>query len=271
LSRKSDEIADLLCSQYSTKTKAPTHKVLLLAILAGAYVGFGGYLYLVVSSDAAAYIGHGLAAIMGGLVFSLGLILIVVAGGELFTGNGLLTLSCLSGKTRWVDALKNWVIVYFGNLIGSMLLVGLIFVGGSYLTSGGEVAARILQVSSSKVGLSFGEALIRGLLCNWLVCLAVWLAYSATDTGGKIIAIIFPISAFVAMGFEHSVANMFLIPLGILVSSDPLLVAQVGVETSKLNVTGLLENLIPVTIGNLIGGAVFVAAAYWYIYLKDAK
>ncbi|HIH88256.1 TPA: formate/nitrite transporter family protein [Candidatus Bathyarchaeota archaeon] len=268
MSRKPAEIAETICSQYNGKTGIPMAKVFLLAILAGAYVSFGGYLFIVVTSDAAAYVGYGLAGVIGGLVFSIGLILIVLGGGELFTGNGLFTISCLSGKARFVDMLKNWVTVYAGNLVGSLLLVVLVFAGGSYLANGGEVAVRVLQISSSKVGISFMDALIRGILCNWLVCLAVWLANSANDTTGKILAIIFPISAFVAMGFEHSVANMFFIPLGILVSGDPALVAGAGVSVGGLNLAGFVGNLIPVTIGNIIGGAVFVAAAYWYAYMR---
>lgn len=243
----------------------------LLAVLAGAYVGFGGYLYILVSSDAAAYVGRGLASFLGGVVFSLGLVLIILGGGELFTGNGLITVACLSGKARFTDVLKNWVVVYLGNFVGSLVLVGLIYVAGSYLVNDGAVAVRALQLASAKVNLSFMDALIRGILCNWLVCLAIWIAGSAEDTTGKILAIIFPVSAFVAMGFEHSVANMSLIPLGIMVSGDPSLVAKAGVDVSNLGLSGLVGNLIPVTIGNLIGGAVFVAAAYWYIYLRDSK
>jgi formate/nitrite transporter len=270
MSRKPREIADYICSVCEGKVKTPVARLLLLAILAGVYVGFGGYLFLIVTSDAATYVGHGVAALLGGVTFSLGLILIVLGGAELFTGNGLLTVSCLSKKISTVDVLKNWVIVYFGNFLGSLLLVGFIFAAGSYAAYDGSIAVRILQVSSAKASLSFWPALLRGILCNWLVCLAVWLAGSAEDTTGKILAIVFPISAFIAMGLEHSVANMFIIPFGMLLAGDPALVAKAGVDAGSLNAMGLFGNLLPVTIGNLIGGALFVAAVYWYIYLHES-
>ncbi len=269
MSRKPREIAEYICSLNEGKVKISPVKIFLLSILAGVYVGFGGYLYLVVTSDAAVYVGRGIAALLGGVVFSLGLILIVLGGAELFTGNGLLTISCLSERVKVVDVLKNWVIVYFGNFVGSLLLVGLLYASGSFLSLDGSVAARILQASSAKVGLGFWQALVRGVLCNWLVCLAVWVASSAEETTGKILAIVFPISAFIAMGFEHSVANMFIIPFGMLLGNDPSLVAKAGVDAGGLNLSGLAANLVPVTIGNLIGGALFVATLYWYVYLKE--
>jgi formate/nitrite transporter len=268
MSRKPSEIAEQVCSAFGGKIGTPIGKIFVLAILAGAYVGFGGYLFVVVSSDAARYVGNGLASFVGGVVFSLGLILIVLGGGELFTGNGLLTLSCLAGKTRFTKVLKNWGIVYVGNLIGSLLLVGLVFAGGGYLANDGAVAVRAIQVANVKVNLSFTDALIRGILCNWLVCLAIWIASSTEDTTGKILAIIPPISAFVAMSLEHSVANMFLIPLGIMAGGNATLVAKAGVDATNLGISGFLGNLLPVTLGNIIGGALFVATAYWYVYLR---
>jgi formate/nitrite transporter len=268
MSRKPGEVAEVICSLYEGKIRTPLAKVFVLAILAGAYVGFGGYLYMLVTSDAPAYVGRGLSAMIGGTVFSLGLVLIILGGGELFTGNGLITAACLTGRARVVDLVKNWVTVYFGNLVGSILLAGLIFAAGSYLVFDGSVAVRALQVAASKTNLGFMDALIRGILCNWLVCLAVWIAASAEDTTGKILAMIFPVSAFVAMGFEHSVANMFMIPFGIMIGGDPALLAKAGVDMANMNVVGFVGNLIPVTIGNIIGGALFVATAYWYVYLR---
>jgi formate/nitrite transporter len=269
MSRKPREIADYICSLYEGKIKTPIGRLFVLAVLAGAYIGFGGYFYLTVSSDAVAYVGRGLAALLGGLVFSFGLILVVLGGAELFTGNGLLTVSCLSKRITVTDVLKNWVVVYFGNFVGSLLLLGMLFTAGSYMAQDGSVAVRILQVSSAKAALGFWPAFVRGVLCNWLVCLAVWLAGSAEDTTGKILAIVFPISAFIAMGFEHSIANMFLIPFGVLLSGDAVLVAKAGVDASNLNLLGLVGNLVPVTLGNLVGGTLFVAALYWYVYLKE--
>jgi len=269
MSRKPREIADYVCSLYEGKVKTPVGRLFVLAVLAGAYVGFGGYLYLIVSSDAVAYVGHGIAALLGGATFSLGLILIVLGGAELFTGNGLLTVSCLSKRITTMDVLKNWVVVYLGNFVGSLLLLGLLYAAGSYVAYDGSISVRILQASSAKVNLSFFPAFIRGVLCNWLVCLAVWVAGSADDTAGKVLAIVFPISAFIAMGFEHSVANMFIIPFGMLLSGDAALVAKAGVDVGNLNLAGLAGNLVPVTLGNIVGGALFVAALYWYVYLRE--
>ncbi len=271
MSRKPSDIAEQVCSVYEGKAKSPLLKVLVLAVLAGAYVSFGSYLFMLVTSDAAGYFGKGPTAMLGGIVFSLGLILIIIGGGELFTGNGLITAACLTGRARVIDLAKNWVTVYFGNFVGSILFLSLLMAAGSYMAFDGGVAARAIQVSSAKVGLSFTEALIRGVLCNWLVCLAVWLSASAEDTTGKIIAIIFPVATFVALSFEHSVANMFMIPFGIMLSGDPALVAKAGVDVANLNLAGFMGNLIPVTIGNIIGGALFVATAYWYVYLRNRK
>ena len=271
MSRKPREIAEYICSLYEGKIKIPIGRIFLLAVLAGVYVGFGGYLYIVVTSDASTYVGHGVAAVLGGLAFSLGLILIVLGGAELFTGNGLLTVSCLSKRIRVVDVLKNWFVVYSGNFVGSLLVLGLIFAAESYTVYDGSIAVRLLQVSSAKVSLGFWPAFARGVLCNWLVCLAVWLVGSAEDTTGKILAIVFPITAFVAMGFEHSVANMFFIPFGILLSGNAQLVAKAGVSAGDLSLAGLVGNLVPVTLGNLIGGALFVAVVYWYVYLRESK
>jgi formate/nitrite transporter len=148
-------------------------------------------------------------------------------------------------------------------------LAGLIYAGGNYAIYGSVVSTRALEVSSIKVGLGFGEALVRGILCNWLMCLAIWISGSTDDTAGKILACIMPVAAFVAMGFEHSVANMFMIPLGILMGSNPSITAGSGIDLSSLTVSGLISKLVLVTIGNLIGGALFVAAAYWYVYLRD--
>ncbi len=271
MSRKPSEIAEQLCSYYSGKVNTPLRKIFVLAMLAGVYVGFGGFLYIVVTSDAARYLGNGLAMYVGGLAFSTALVLIVLAGGELFTGNGLLTMACLSGRAKLGAVLKNWVIVYLGNLVGAVALAGLIFASGSYAIYGSAVSMRALDISTMKVGLGFSEALIRGILCNWLVCLAIWISGSTESTAGKILACMMPVAAFVAMGFEHSVANMFMIPFGILVGGNPAAAAASGFDLSSLNLSGFLSNLIPVTIGNLIGGGLFVAAAYWYVYLRVSK
>ena len=270
MSRKPNEIAERICESGPARVGLPLAKTLVLAILAGAYISFGGHLATVVSQDSRPFIGVGLTGILSGLVFCIGLILVVLGGAELFTGNSLLTLPCLKGTVKTSGLLRNWGVVYFGNLIGSLLIVALVFLGGLYATNGGALGVREVQIANDKVNLGFTEALVRGILCNWLVCLAVWLATSAEDAAGKILGIIFPITAFVASGFEHSVANMFLIPMGILVKDAPGVAAGITFNTANLNWTGFIQNLIPVTIGNIIGGAIFVGGAYWYVYVRGA-
>ena len=270
MSRKPKEIAEGVCESGPAKVSLPTGKVLVLAVLAGAYIGFGGHLATVVSQDSRPFVGGGLTSILSGLVFSLGLILVVLGGAELFTGNSLLALPCLRGTVGIGALLRNWGIVYLGNLIGSLLLVALVFLGGVYVTNNAALGIREVQIANDKVNLGFTEALVRGILCNWLVCLAVWLATSADDVAGKILGIVFPITAFVASGFEHSVANMFLIPIGILAKDAPGVAAGISFSTANLTWAGFVQNLIPVTIGNIIGGAIFVGGAYWYVYVRGA-
>lgn len=260
MTHRPGDVAETLCSVYSEKVGTPIGRLFVLAVLAGAYVGFGGYAYLVVSSDAPRFVGSGLGGIASGVAFSLALILIVLGGAELFTGNGLQVLGCLSGRVGFGAVLRNWGIIYVGNLAGALILVALVFGSGVYASNGGLVAERAVALASYKVQLGFWEALLRGVLCNWLVCLAVWLAATAEDTAGKILACVFPVSAFVASGFEHSIANLFLIPLGVLVGGAG--------SAPGLDLAGILSNLVPVTLGNIVGGGVFVAASYWYVYIR---
>lgn len=259
MSHKPGEIAELICAAYAKKTETPSNKLLILAVLAGAYIGIGGYLFLVTSSDASKYIGVGVGNLVSGVAFSLGLVLVVLGGAELFTGNSLIMVSCMAGKAKASGLIKNWALVYAGNLVGSLIVVGLILASGAYANNGGVIAERAVVVAINKVNLPPLNAFFRGILCNWLVCLAVWLAFSAEDTTGKILACVFPIAAFVASGFEHSVANMFLIPLGMGISNG---------SVPTLTLMGLTGNLVFVTLGNVVGGVVFVAMSYWYAYLK---
>jgi formate transporter len=262
------EIAQTICDVGCKKTKLQIGKMFVLALLAGAYIGFGAQLSTAVKVGLADVVGAGFANFVGGAVFSVGLMLVVIGGAELFTGNNLITIACCQKKTGWVDLLKNWVVVYIGNFVGSIVLVLIVF-GGFYLTMNATtptpMATLAINTASAKVNLTFTEALLRGILCNWLVCLAVWLAAASKDTIGKIFGIFFPIMAFVAMGFEHSIANMFFIPMGILLKD----VASVANTNANLSWAGFLgNNLLPVTIGNIIGGAIFVSVLYWYTYLK---
>jgi formate/nitrite transporter len=260
------------------KTTNNAFKLLVLGLLAGAYIGFGGELSNMIGHDAAQFVGVGLAAFIKGAVFSVGLMLVVIAGAELFTGNTMITMSVLDGKSKFSGLLYNWSIVYVGNMIGSLLLAYIMF--GSGLLAGPNVAvgAAALKTAAAKASLAFWPAFFRGILCNWLVCLAVWMALTARNTIGKVWAIFFPIMAFVASGFEHSIANMYFIPVGILLKGVNEVVAAAtaaGLAPEKLANVGLygffVRNLIPVTLGNIVGGGFFVATLYWFAYVRKGK
>ena len=255
-----------------TKGKLNTPSTVLLGGLAGVFIGLGAMFYTLVTTDIA--IGFGLTKLLGGLVFCLGLVLVVVAGAELFTGNCLLTMSCISGRTSFARLARNWGIVYFANLAGGLALVGLMFYARQWAFSDYGVGANALLIANAKVNLGFGEALARGILCNLLVCLAVWLCFSARTVTGKILAILFPITAFVAAGFEHSIANMYFIPMGILMTNQPAVLGAAGVAAdgvANLTWAGFVGNLVPVTIGNIIGGGILVGAIYWLAYLRQER
>jgi formate/nitrite transporter len=231
--------------------------LILLGFLAGAFIAFGAMLYTLVLTDP--QLGLGVTRWLGGIAFSLGLVLVVVAGAELFTGNNLIVMAWVDRRISLAQLLRNWSIVYLGNLAGSLAAALTIWAAGTYSIGEGAVAAKAAAIAEAKTTLPFHVALIRGVLANVLVCLAVWLSYAAHTVSGKILAIIFPIAAFVALGFEHSVANMYLIPAGWLHGA-----AGAGLGP-------FLGNLIPVTIGNIIGGGVFVAGAYWAVYLRKSE
>jgi formate/nitrite transporter len=243
----------------------------LLGILAGFFIGLGAMFATLVTTDI--QIGFGLTKLVGGIVFSLGLILVVVAGAELFTGNALMVGSRASGKIRLSQLFKNWGIVYFTNLIGSLLLVGIVFYSQFWALDGFKVGVNALSVANAKVNLAFWPAFARGILCNTLVCLAVWLCFSARSTVDKIFAILFPITAFVACGFEHSIANMYFIPMGMAMAGQAKVLEVAGLTASQvahLNLAGFIGNLAPVTLGNIVGGT-FVGSMYWLIYLRKDR
>jgi formate transporter len=268
-------MAELTTASGETKVELGFRKLAVLGVLAGAYIAFGGEAYILVLSDAATFLGFGLSRILGGLVFSVGLIFIVLGGAELFTGNSLIALSACCHRTAWRGVLRNWVLVYFFNMAGSILVVLLIFGTRQYGLGNGSVGVAALRLAATKVSLPFWTAFFRGILCNWLVCLAVWMASGATDTAGKILAIIPPVTVFVASGFEHSVANMFFIPLGLLLKRVPSIVTAAGSVPGFQQLTWvrgfLLGNLLPVTLGNLIGGVLFVAVPYWVAYVRSTE
>lgn len=266
------QIAEKVRDACYKKCHTPTKKLFILAILAGAFIGFGTELFIMVYHDVGAKMSVGFAKFLGGSVFSVGLMLVVIAGSELFTGDNLIVIAALEKKIRWSELFKTWGVVYAGNFIGSMIIVLMMFFSGLWATNGSAVGATAVNIANAKVHLTFLQALMRGIGCNWLVCLAVWMATSAKDIVGKIFAIYFPIMAFVASGFEHSVANMTFIPYGILLKNIPSVITATGKSAStfaSLNWgTFVVKNLIPVTLGNIIGGAFFVGVIYWYIYLK---
>lgn len=240
-----------------------------LAMLAGAFIGLGA-IFCTVAVSGATDMAFGVKKVFGGLVFSLGLILVVVGGAELFTGNNLIVMAWASGKVSTLQLLRNWVIVYIGNFAGSVGTAILMYLTHQYEFGGGAVGVAALSIASSKVNLGFVQAVALGIMCNVLVCLAVWLTFSARTTIDKILSIIFPITAFVAAGFEHSVANMYFIPEALLIKGlDPAFAANSGLALDQLTWPSFfVRNLLPVTIGNVIGGAVLVAAVYWIIYLR---
>ena len=255
-----------------TKGNLGTLTTILLGILAGVFIGLGAMFSTVVTTNTG--LGFGLTKLLGGMAFCLGLILVVVAGAELFTGNTLITMSWISGRTSFARLLRNWGIVYFANLAGALSLVGLMFYTYQWTFNGYGVGANALLIANAKVDLSFGSALARGILCNALVCLAIWLCFSARTVTGKILAIAFPITAFVAAGFEHSIANMYFIPMGILMAGQPAVTTTAGIAVDGMaNLTwmGFVGNLIPVTIGNIIGGSVLIGTVYWLIYLPRER
>jgi len=241
-----------------------------LSVLAGAFIALGAIFATTVTAGGAE-VPYGVLRLLGGLAFSLGLILVIVAGAELFTGNNLIVMAWASRRVRTSQVLRNWAIVYLGNLVGSLATAGILFVGKQYEFGDGAVGVQALSIAASKTDLGFVQAIALGAFCNGLVCLAVWLCYSARTTTDKILSIVPPIAAFVAAGFEHSVANMFFIPMGLLVKSDEAFVSQQDAVPSLTDLTWerfVTANLVPVTFGNIVGGALMVGAIYWFVYLR---
>jgi formate transporter len=258
------------------KTRMEFSRLLALAVLAGAFIALGGMFATTVLAGADGVVPFGISRLLSGLVFCLGLILVVVGGAELFTGNTLMVMAWAAGEVRLREMLRAWLIVYIGNFVGAIGTAGLVFLSGQYLSGKGSVAAVALTLAHNKVNLSFDHALFLGILCNVLVCLAVWLAFGARTTSDKVLAVLSPVSAFVVAGFEHSVANMYLIPLGLFIKAwaPAALWAQVGgtaASYASLTWPAFFVSLIPVTLGNIIGGGALVGGVYWFIYLRPRR
>ena len=272
------EIAVAACNAGKVKAEMAFSKLFILGILAVVYIGFGANLATKIGSMEAAGTSGG--QFLFGATFSIGLMMVVIAGSELFTGNNMACfISAMNGQAGWGGLLYNWVVVWTANFVGSVLLVYIIFYGGFWGSESGLAAHGIkaLGIAQAKMSLTWGACFCRAICCNWLVCLAVWMAFAAKDIVGKIFAIFFPIMGFVASGFEHCVANMFFIPMGITIANAaPELVAtQFGMSVAE--VTSFFSygnfftaNLIPATLGNIVGGALFVGGIYYFVYMKKS-
>ena len=237
------------------KARLPALCYLVLAVLVGAFIAFGAMLYTLVMTGSS--LGFGIDRLIGGIAFSLGLILVIIGGAELFTGNALIVMAAASRRVSVMALLRKWGIVYVGNFAGALGAAALVYLSGTLTLDAGAVGETAREIARAKLALSADQAFFRGVLCNALVCLAVWLCFSARDVAGKVLAIVLPISAFVALGFEHSVANMYLIPIGMLAGA-------------AVDIGGFAHNLFWVTLGNIVGGAGGVALVYWTIYLRPS-
>ncbi len=245
---KPSEIAVLVESAGVAKARADAGNLLVLSMLAGAFIAFGAAFYTITLTGVDP--GYGPARVLGGLTFSLGLILVIVGGAELFTGNALIVMAWVDKLITGSELARNWIIVYFGNAAGSLLIAALIHFTGLLDGAFGATAA---SIAAAKLALDPVELFSRAILCNALVCLAVWLSFAARTAAGKVVTIIFPITAFVALGFDHSIANMYLLPIG----------AAAGADAP---ISAILSNIPIATIGNLIGGAGGVALAYRFAF-----
>jgi formate/nitrite transporter len=247
------EVAARVLDVGVAKARLPWPTQAALGVLAGAFIGFGALMFTLVASDAS--LGFAATRLLGGLVFSLGLVLVTVAGAELFTGNHLIAMAWASGQVSTAQLLRNWAVVCAANLVGAAGLALLVFWSGHASMNDGTVARTAIRIAISKAELSMVELFFRGLLCNTLVCMAVWMAMAGRSVTDKAVAIVFPITAFVAAGFEHSIANMYFFPLAMLLGAP-------------LSAADMTRNLLPVIAGNLVGGSVLVALVYWLIYLR---
>ena len=250
------QIAERVNDVCVVKARLPLLTMWMLAILAGAFIGLGALFFTLVASDVS--LGFAASRVLGGVCFSLGLVLVVVAGAELFTGNNLLAMAWADGCLTTGDMVRNWVVVCAGNLVGAVGLAVLVYLSGHTSLNGGAIAQTAVKIAQSKAELSFTEAFFRGVLCNVLVCLAVWMAMAGRSVMDRAVAIVFPITAFVAAGFEHSIANMYFFPIALLLGA-PISLGDVA------------HNLGAVIAGNLAGGSVLVALVYWVIYIRPSR
>ena len=269
------EIAQRVQDVCMAKSRLSLLQLSMLGMLAGAFIGLGALFSVIVVSDAS--LGFAAQRVLAGVVFSLGLLLVVVAGAELFTGNNLLAMAWADGCMPTRDVLTNWVVVCAANFVGAAGLAVIVYLSGHTGMNGGAVGKTYLAIAAAKSSLSLGEAFFRGVLCNVLVCMAVWMTLAGRSVMDKFIAIVFPISAFVAAGFEHSIANMYFIPVGLFIKAGAPEAFWTTIHKTAGDFANLtwdrffVNNLLPVTIGNIIGGALMVGVAYWFIYLRHRQ
>jgi formate/nitrite transporter len=263
------EIARMVETRGTAKAAAPGVTTLVLGVVAGAFIALGAVLSTVVSTEST--LGVGPTRLLAGAAFSLGLILVIVGGAELFTGNNLLMMSWVSRQITFRRLFRNWVIVYMGNAVGAVSVAMLVFAADWWRLADHSIGATAISIAGGKTALSFEVAFVRGILANALVCLAVWLATAGRSVTDKVLAIIFPISAFVAAGFEHSIANMYFIPVGLLLSGQPEVMAAANLApavVASLDWGGMFTNIAAATLGNVVGGAGLVGVVYWFVYLR---
>jgi len=263
------ELADSVMPMKASFRKS---KVFVLAIAAGAFIAFGAQVSLTVMTGTE-NISWGLAKLIGAMTFATGLMMVVLTGAELFTGNVMMTFAVIENRVKFSKLLRNWTLVYIGNFIGSIILATLIYFSGCSHNSHEALGVMGLTTAYNKAALPFIEAFTRGILCNWLVCLAIWMASSSRHVIGKIFAIFFPIVTFVASGYEHSIANMYFLTNGLFLKHTPTIVAAsnfTSEQLSELTIKScIVNNLVPVTLGNLVGALVFVVLLFWTAYLRD--
>ncbi len=249
-------------------------QMFVLALLAGVFIGFGAIFATTAIAGAGSTLPYGITRLVAGIAFAFGLVMVVVTGAELFTGNTLMVVALANRKLTIGSMLKNWVVVYLGNFVGALALAALVYGSGQFSFGNGTIGTTALTIAAAKVGLGFGQAVALGILANILVCMAVWLSFSARTTTDRVVALMPPVAAFVAAGFEHSIANMYFVPIGLLIKGGAApefwtTIGKTPADFSGLSWRGfLVGNLLPVTLGNIIGGMLCVGLAYWFVFLR---
>lgn len=265
------EITTEIITTYEAKANYAPLKSLILGVLSGMFIALGGFASATVSHSISNY---GISKLVAGVVFPVGLILVIITGTDLFTGNVLLTVPLLHKRITFKQLIRNWIIVYFANMAGSIIISLLLFYSGSLDVNHGSLGAYSIKVAYTKSSMPFIKSFLSGILCNILVCLSVWISFAGKDIISKIFAIFFPIMAFVVSSFEHSVANMYYFSIGMLAKTNPEFISIIGISQNQLetlNLQNIISNLVPVTLGNIVGGALFVGTALYLAFIRTNK